>query len=279
MQEIIAAVDFSRFTPRVLETAAHVALRYDAQLTLFHSYFDPVIDQPALFPVFDFNTSLKMTTDVRDRIAARARAEMLEVEEQLLTEFPTLNVRQILTGGRPEKELARETSKNAYDMLVIGMRGAGNTRRALIGSVTAEVMEQCRLPILCIPPEGAPFSPKKVAFATNFEVGDRRAMRLVQQMFSGWTEQILPVHIQPQTPYYSVEQMETEVAIAAEGYIINRLEAADLSEGLDEFTRQHNADVLVMTHEQRGVIRRLFDAGNTRKVYFESRIPLLVITR
>jgi nucleotide-binding universal stress UspA family protein len=216
---------------------------------------------------------------VRNRIETRARQEMLEVEEDLMTTYPDLDLNTVLYGGRPETELKFEMKKNAYDLLVMGLRGAGNTRRALIGSVTAEVLESSRTPVLCVPPDMGEFSLHHVAFATNLEPADLKVYTQMQSLFGDLLGEVKWIHVQPQTPDYSEAQFKTETEMSALGMPPLRIESASLSEGIDQYLKDSNANLLVMTHERRGVIRRLFDEGLTRQIYFESRIPLLVFTR
>lgn len=281
MQEIIAAIDFSRFTPAVLSHSVQLAMEYNARLTLFHSWFDPIIESPGSMSVFDFGVSAELTLEVRERIESKATAEMEEIESQLLSEFPNLNLRIVLRGGRPEKELRTELVKLPYNLLIMGLRGAGNTRRAIIGSVTAEVMEACPVPLLCVPPDARSLQLERVGFATNFIHSDRQAYENLKTLFGSRIKLVMVVHVKLSKSTLQPEQLETlqwfsdmksPVELVMSG-------GEGFTEGIDYFIQSWEIQLLVMTHAHRGVIHRLFDTGRTREVYFESRIPLLVISR
>ena len=51
----------------------------------------------------------------------------------------------------PEETIVEYAKENKPEMIVMGTRGAGKKEKELIGSVTAEVLDSCRFPVLTVP--------------------------------------------------------------------------------------------------------------------------------
>ena len=77
--------------------------------------------------------------------------------------------------GIPEEEILRYSKEYRPRIVIMGTRGKNQKDIDLIGSVTAEVIERSRVPVLAIP-ENTPFKQlaeaKRIAFITNFDQRD-----------------------------------------------------------------------------------------------------------
>ena len=78
----------------------------------------------------------------------------------------------MLREGIPEEEILRYSKEYRSRIVIMGTRGKNQKDIDLIGSVTAEVIERSRVPVLAIP-ENTPFKQlaeaKRIAFITNFD--------------------------------------------------------------------------------------------------------------
>ena len=90
-------------------------------------------------------------------------------------EFPDIKYTCVLREGIPEEEILRYSKENRPRIIIMGTRGKNQKDIDLIGSVTAEVIERSRVPVLAIP-ENTPFKEfnavKRIAFITNFDQRD-----------------------------------------------------------------------------------------------------------
>lgn len=81
----------------------------------------------------------------------------------------------MLREGIPEEEILRYSKEYRPRIVIMGTRGKNQKDIDLIGSVTAEVIERSRVPVLAIP-ENTPFKQlaeaKRIAFITNFDQRD-----------------------------------------------------------------------------------------------------------
>ena len=155
-KKILVPLDGSEHSSRALETAAQIAKKFQAQLTLLHVYsfvapltmaepFNqttsglPVI-RPYLTPA-DLAKMEKETRQVGERI-------LIEAKEKLASEG--IIVDSSLTQGNPVQEITRIAKEGAFDLIVMGIRGIGKLKELLVGSVSDGVIKQSSCPVLIV---------------------------------------------------------------------------------------------------------------------------------
>ena len=142
---IIAAVDFSESSDRVLEAAAEQSRALSSPLLLLHA----AAPDPA-FVGYDVGPDT-----VRDARAHTLRDEhrsLLERSEALRAQG--LEVRAMLVSGATVETVLAEARKHEARMIVVGSHGRGPIGRALLGSVSEGIARGAACPVLIIPPGG-----------------------------------------------------------------------------------------------------------------------------
>jgi nucleotide-binding universal stress UspA family protein len=139
VQKLCVAFDGSEEARTALSVAAGVAGRLHGSLTVV-AVVEPVrYDYPTPYPVAD---------PVREQ---RQREEAIaDIVGQAMERLPeSLPAERQLMVGDPAALIAEAASD--HDLLVVGSRGYGPVRRALLGSVSARLMELASTPVLVLP--------------------------------------------------------------------------------------------------------------------------------
>lgn len=124
---IVVAVDGSPPSDRALEVAASIAVTWGARL---------VVLTVAPFPASMDTSVLAALRVVAVQEADRAR------------EIGVKEVSSVTLNGLPVDEILAYVEKARPDMLVVGPQGASMARRALLGSVSRNLVEQAPCPVL-----------------------------------------------------------------------------------------------------------------------------------
>lgn len=80
--------------------------------------------------------------------ALRAQLEMVVAEEARHLGGPGRSVEGAVIAGRPSVVLRAEAIAFGADLVIVGSRGHGAIRTALLGSVAAELIDACPVPVL-----------------------------------------------------------------------------------------------------------------------------------
>jgi nucleotide-binding universal stress UspA family protein len=114
------------------------------------------------------------------RVATEFRAQALvdEVRSELSTAGPpgldTVDVRLVVSEGRPVPVLL-EQSEHA-DLLVVGSRGRGAARSALLGSVGLHCVTHARCPVIVVHPGPAVAGPPRIVVGVDGSAESRAAL-------------------------------------------------------------------------------------------------------
>jgi nucleotide-binding universal stress UspA family protein len=142
MNHILAAVDFSSVSERVLENAELLARAHGARLTLLH-----VAAPPPEFVGYEAGPQ-----SVRDDRAKSLRKEHTALQQHAakLREHG-LDAHALVVEGPNIETILGEAHRLASTMIVIGSHGHGALYDALVGSVSAGVIRGSSCPVLVIP--------------------------------------------------------------------------------------------------------------------------------
>jgi nucleotide-binding universal stress UspA family protein len=142
MKRIIAAIDFSTITPRVLRMAKDMALGLGAKLWVIHA--------AAPDPDFvGFKTGPQYIRDHRADQLRKEHADLLALAEAMRGEG--IDCDALLVQGPTAETILSETERLDAELIILGSHGHGALHRALLGSVSEQVMRESKIPVLIVP--------------------------------------------------------------------------------------------------------------------------------
>ena len=142
MNRILAAIDFSEVSPRIVGAAAELAKRFDADLWLVH----------AAAPDPEFVGFEVGPESVRDKRARELRAEHRQLQ-QFAADLRDRGLRAhaLLVQGATVETVIGEARKLDAQLIVVGSHGRGMLMRAVLGSVSEGLVRHSPCPVLVIP--------------------------------------------------------------------------------------------------------------------------------
>jgi nucleotide-binding universal stress UspA family protein len=100
-------------------------------------------------PTYLYELVLAPDADVLERASGAAGAHALEAGAALLTEAGIAFERELATGD-PAHTLVEIVERHGCDAVIMGARGQGRLRRALLGSVSHEVLHAAAVPVTIV---------------------------------------------------------------------------------------------------------------------------------
>ncbi|HEV7264744.1 MAG TPA: universal stress protein [Falsiroseomonas sp.] len=144
-RHVVAATDFSPHAARAIRAAERLGLLRGAELTVLHAHEPPGLGAMAIADVPPAATAAHEAEAARQASSALA-AFMAE-------SLPGMAAEQRVVQGRPATAIKDMVARLRPDLLVVGTTGAGALRRAVLGSVAAEVLGAVGCDALAVPPE------------------------------------------------------------------------------------------------------------------------------
>jgi len=142
MRNILVPIDFSPSTEPVIDIAKTLAESFSARLWLIH-----VASPDPDFVGYDAGPQ-----SVRDQVADHLREEHQRLQA-IATELRESGVETtaLLVQGLAAEKILAESERHAADLIVMGSHGHGAMYRALMGSVSEQVLRKAGCPVTIIP--------------------------------------------------------------------------------------------------------------------------------
>ena len=289
IHRILCPVDFSEPSRRALHYALAVARWHESEITVVH--VDDVLLHAAT-------------------IEGGGHPDMVERQYQALHDFieeaggANRNVRVHIASGRVVPGILERATRDASDLIVMGTNGRSGLARAVLGSVTEDVVRQAAIPVLTIPPsadvgefELLPFDP--ILCASDFSSACRRALDLSIVMGQEADARLILLHAL-QLPRVDQGPVPPSASPRTDGSESRKEAHARLRHGLPsdavfrcrpeaivvegrpadailETAYRENVKLIVMGVQARGALDRLLFGSTTRRVMQASLCPVLSI--
>lgn len=281
------------FTPLSL-TAAKLAMQLAAKLKweieFINAFISPANrDTVQLSDAYDYELAdIAATRQLQGESEAHMKRFTTKIMEAIKSgEVPAVKFTTRICEGIPEEVILEYTRQEKPQMVVMGTRQANKKGEELIGSVTAEVLDSCRIPAFTIP-ENADlqfFSTlHNVAFFCNLDQEDMLALDSLYRMFPALNLNVTLIDI----PSKRFRSGQTDKARANlldycrmhyEGYefSVRTIEPKSLSDEFRKLEHDIPFQMLCMPNKRKNVIARVFNPSLAHRILFSADIPMMVI--
>jgi nucleotide-binding universal stress UspA family protein len=287
-KKILIPVDFSEYSVQACELGFDYAQDIDAKVIILHAFYVP------FFPnTISFNDTFKnepADDEASIRLMEKARTDLKKFEAILKKkinsrEWPDIRFSCKLREGLPEEEIVNYSNKIKPEMIIMGTRGKDQKDIDLIGSVTAEVIELVKFPLLAVP-EKTPFhnlsQVKKIAFGTSFEQKDLAVVDNLFKLLESYKIEFYLFHLTHHPNVWN----EIKLAGIKEYFTklypdipihYKILDANDFIVHLENFIREESIDIISLSTRKRNLFARIFSPSIARKMLFHTDTPLLAL--
>jgi nucleotide-binding universal stress UspA family protein len=139
MNHILVAVDGSDCAKRALETAISFAQKFNAKVTTINVFMPPYLPPE---PYVSVSATLEESV--------RKYGEQVAQEAAKFAESQGVKAEWICATGAPAELIVDTALAQGCDLVVVGSRGRGAVRRALLGSVSSRLAHICTVPLLIV---------------------------------------------------------------------------------------------------------------------------------
>jgi len=257
MKTIIVPVDFSRTSINT----AHYALKMltgqgDANIIFYHAY-----------------------EKAGEEVEAN---DLLEELKGKLSEYGVgnINFHAEESSDFPEA-LCRFARHNAATLIVMGLTGKSKLQQLFLSSKTLKIVDKNPCPVLIVPPSATFNQIKNVALTTDFkEVDLAIPSRPIQSVLEMFRPNLHVVNVNSEHYISLTEEFQGQRNKFAdmfkdfnpEFYFIGTY---DFHETINQFVNDKKIDMIITIPKSHSFIENLFKPSNTKKLVFESTVPVL----
>lgn len=287
-RKVLIPIDFSDYSMKACDLGINYAAVVGAEVMIMHAYFNPYF--PSAIPLGETLSYQMNEEESLQELLRRVRGNMEDIcsliEKKMEDgELPRVTYDYVLREGLPEEEIIAYSKEYRPTLIVMGTRGKDQKEVDLIGSVTGEVIEMNKVPVLAIP-ENVPFTnlrdAKHIAFATSFNQRDLVAFDKFMELIKDFDFSIHLFNISTSRDEWNEirlsgvrEYFKKQYPDANLSYTV--LADGDLLLAIEKFVRDEHIDVIALSSYRRSLLARMFNPSIARKMLFHTDTPLLVI--
>ena len=259
MKNVIIPVDFSDTSLNAARYGAKLLKgQYDANITLHH--------------VYEKESHAK---DAGERL------------EKLKTELVDLGFVRITTLAEEGSDFIDELEKLARhqqaDLIIMGITGRSPLGQTFMGSNTLKMVTRKACPVLIVP-ENAEFREvKNVLLASDFK--NTRANTPsgpIRKILEAFRPQLHVVNVDSKHYVALTDEYQHEKAqlvqmfneFKPEFYFLGLY---DVDEAINQFAQDKNIDLLILIHKEQSLMSKLFKTSHTKRLAYQSSLPILAL--
>ena len=162
------------------------------------------------------------------------------------------------------------------DLIIASTKNDGADEHIFLGKTTGSIIKDTDVPVLIVPAESK-FQPIKKILMTikSGSIKSIATLDLLTNIQDTFSSKINLLQVK--TPKLDAKDLQLNKTL--EGLISNHIPTSNATvyQGVLEFLREENPDMLCVIRRKRGFFKKLWENDRVKKINFDSHIPLLVL--
>ncbi len=287
VRRILVPIDFSDLSINAAHYALNLARYLKADIRLLHVWFSNAGEPFALNEVYAYQVNFEGILQEQEQQARKQCEELAADLKKRIREEKIRGVDidfDLIRGGTVDSILLI-SDEYQPGLIVMGTRGRNRESKSLFGSTTARLIENSSVPVMAVPGDynAKNFTrPNSILYATNFDVTDFSALHRLIAFVRPFGIKIYCVHVNLKDSFtidsLRMKQMREHFNKEYGEFDIECgiIESDDFLQGIEDFIHEKKVDVIAIGSRKRNLLSQLFKPSLTRRILFQTEIPLFV---
>lgn len=260
MKTVIVPIDFSDTSLNAADYAARfLAGHYGVEIILYHCYDTELGEENSLENLGNLKNRLLDIAPLNITLFAERSDDFLE-------------------------ELEKLARHRQADLVIMGITGGrSRTEQRFMGSNTLKLAENKFIPVLIVPENSEYRETKNVLLATDLKdvVGTIPSVP-IKKILKEFNLKLHVINVNEELYISLSEEDEAEKRKLAEMFSefepeFYFLRLFDIEEAINQFADDKNIDLIINVHKEHTLFNKLFINSHTKKLAFQSKVPVLVV--
>lgn len=285
---LLIPVDLSDYSMLAVKAGFEFARRLSMHPLILHTFATPLISSPVGLTdtftddVADQSLGLKIRSLADNKMNAFA-AEIRR--RQKGGELIHIRFSTQVSQGLPEEVIAEFCKINPPGLIVMATRGRRRREAELIGSVTAEVIDTCRVPVFTVP-ENIRFvgveNIQRLIFFCNLDRSDMLSIDALMSMFDCPVVNITLIPVEYGSARSAEKKLSEFVETLRGKYPLASFDYAligrdDFRRSLEDEVESRRIQLLIVPNKKTNIFSRLFRPGMAHRILFDRDMPMLAL--
>lgn len=272
MKRILFPTDFSETANNAFIHALEFANAVQGELILLHTFELPVIDNqffPQNYMVMYESLELAQFDMFKEEIP---KLRTIALQHNL----GTVPMSHRLMDGSLLYNIEKAITEDKINYVIMGTEGATGWASFLLGSNTANVLDEIDIPILSVPSQAVYRKVKTIGFTTRFRPKDKKALKKVLKLAKLYHAVVKCLYVKTASSDVDtnlIEEWKTE--FSNEAVTFNVVLSDDIEGTILDFILYKDIDILTMLSYKRGFFEGIVNPSLTKKLAKNFEIPIL----
>ena len=272
MKRILFPTDFSETANNAFIHALEFANAVQGELILLHTFELPVIDNqffPQNYMVMYESLELAQFDMFKEEIP---KLHAIALQHNL----GTVPMSHRLMDGSLLYNIEKAITEDKINYVIMGTEGATGWASFLLGSNTANVLDEIDIPILSVPSQAVYRKVKTIGFTTRFRSKDKKALKKVLKLAKLYHAVVKCLYVKTASSDVDanlIEEWKTE--FSTEAVTFNVVLSDDIEGTILDFILYKDIDILTMLSYKRGFFEGIVNPSLTKKLTKNFEIPIL----
>ncbi len=276
MEKILCPIDFSDASLNALEFAVAIGEKNHSQIMLVNIFteadFDLILEHEGVDKEYEelISVAERKLKSISDEINKISKPKGLK------------GCVYWLKSGKVIDVLNECAENEKADLIVIGATGASKFDKRYIGSKAVSIVEHARCNVLCVPENCNYEGINRIVYATDYQEEDKIAIQLLVLLARQMGASIDILHISHHNDtidkaIYEDYMREMKAFVAYDKLSFNREVYHHISEGLENYMKKTNSDLLVLLYKRHDFFENLFRSSLTKHLSYFADYPFMVM--
>lgn len=272
MKTIIVPVDFSEVASNAARYAADLALHTHAALKLVHVLPMPVLIADVPVPYDSDDISLEEANKSMDELKA-------ELGKRTNDKLP---ISGAVSQGTFHNQVESMLTPGANNWIVMGTNGAGAVEALVLGSNTLFAAKHFSCPLIIVPAGSRYKKIEHIGLACDMKnVSATVPFDSIKTMLQEFKARLFVLYVsKPDENMYPSVLSETkfmQINLSGVHPDFRIITSEHVTEGLTEFVRKANVDMLMLIAKERNFVENIFHKSTTKNMLLHPDVPFMIL--
>ncbi|MFN3405214.1 MAG: universal stress protein [Cytophagaceae bacterium] len=277
MKQILVPFDFSEYSRNALNTAVYFARVKDMDVKLLH-----VIEYP--FASYYNMLGVNMMEDkALHEYENNLRVRVAEELDKVIAELGHHKLRMSyeIKSGKAFNSIIKTAEFDKADLIILGARGSSPIEHIFLGATAERVIRHSAVPVLTVEKSTQEYNINSIVFASDFqEKNINKILERVTRLAEIFMAKLYLVRVVTPGEFSSDKELEQKLLTLTEALdlspgSITIYEDKNEEDGIVNFAREVNADLIAICTHGRTGIEHFFKGSIAEEVAQKSTIPVL----
>ena len=270
MKKILVPTDFSKEAENALKVAAQLAKKHGSEIFLLHMLELPLQEMDALSSHSALPEAMFFM-----KLAHQKFEDMLAKDY-----LKDIDVTEIVKNHQAFNGVIDSCHEHGVDMIVMGSHGASGFKEMFIGSNAEKVVRTSDIPVLVIKNEHKNFQVNDFVFASDFKKDNKETYRQATDFAKAFGAKIHLLMVNTANNFTTTAKSKKRITefikdYDFQDYTMNIYNDESVEQGILNFSREINADLIgISTHGRQG-IAHFFNGSISEDIVNHAKRPVI----